>query len=89
MLPKVKYPKECLVDCMADKDKNEDVVEVEAANDLSEPTQVTAQKMLRTFTSPDAMREAMKDDTMEPHLHMAMILMLVFVLAIVIGIIGL
>ena len=78
-----------LMGCMAEKAKSEDVVEVEELNDLNEPTQVTAQQMLRTFTSPDAMREAMKDDTMEPHLHMAMILMLVFVLAIVIGIIGL
>ena len=49
---------------------------------------IPTDKIFKTITNKDMMMETLHDETMEPHVHMVILLLLVFVLAIIIALIG-
>ncbi|UCE38013.1 MAG: hypothetical protein JSW00_01875 [Thermoplasmata archaeon] len=64
----------------------------------SEPTQkprkvfqvpsVPTEKIFKTLTDKEMMKQALHDETLEPHVHLAILILIVFILAIIITLIG-
>ena len=50
--------------------------------------QIPTDKIFRTLTDREMMRQLLHDETMEPHVHMIKLLFIVFVLAIIIVLLG-
>jgi hypothetical protein len=50
--------------------------------------QIPTDKIFKTLTDRELMRQTWKDETMEPHIHLIKLLLLVLVLAIIIGLLG-
>ena len=50
--------------------------------------QIPTDKIFKTLTDREMMRQTLHDETMEPHVHMMILLFIVFVLAIVIALLG-
>lgn len=55
---------------------------------LQVPT-IPADKIFRTITDRKKMEEIWRDETMEPHIHMIKLIMLIIILAIIISLLGL
>ncbi len=49
---------------------------------------IPADKIFKTITNKEKMMETLHDETLEPHVHLVIILLIVFVLAIIIALIG-
>jgi len=72
--------------------------EVVEATPVTKPTkpwqrvqfsQIPTQKIFQTMTNPDMMRQTLHDETLEPHVHIAILLLIVMILAIIITLLGL
>ncbi len=50
--------------------------------------QIPTDKIFKTLTDREMMRQTLNDETMEPHVHLIKLLFIVFVLAIIIGLLG-
>ncbi|UCG68058.1 MAG: hypothetical protein JSV09_09485 [Thermoplasmata archaeon] len=50
--------------------------------------QIPTDKIFKTLTDRELLRQTWHDETMEPHIHLIKLLLLVFVLAIIIGLLG-
>ncbi len=80
------------IDTIVDKKIQE---EPEAKPQASQPKKKTFQlpqiptdKIFKTLTDREAMRQTLHDETLEPHIHLAILLLLVFIMAIIISLIG-
>lgn len=51
-------------------------------------SQIPTDKIFKTMTNKDMMMQTFHDETMEPHIHIAILLMIVMVLAIIISLLG-
>ena len=51
-------------------------------------SQIPTDKIIKTMTNKDMMMQTLHDETMEPHVHMAILLMIVIILAIIISLLG-
>ena len=54
-------------------------VEVEV---LSQPTKLDKDMLMTAFTDKDARAKMLRDETLEPHIHLAALLLIVFALAV-------
>lgn len=52
-------------------------------------SQIPTERIIKTMTNKDMMMQTLHDETMEPHVHLTILLLLVFVLAIIISLLGL
>lgn len=50
---------------------------------------IPTDRIIKTVTNRDMMMETLHDETMEPHIHLAVLLLIVIILAIIISLIGL
>ncbi|ODS35921.1 MAG: hypothetical protein A7315_04975 [Candidatus Altiarchaeales archaeon WOR_SM1_79] len=50
--------------------------------------QIPTQKIFKTLTDREMMMQTLHDETMEPHVHLTILLIFVFILAIIIGLLG-
>ena len=50
--------------------------------------QIPTDKIFKTLTDREMMRQTLHDETMEPHVHLVILLFIVFILAIIIGLLG-
>jgi hypothetical protein len=50
--------------------------------------QIPTQKIFKTLTDREMMVQTLHDETMEPHVHLIILLFIVFILAIIIALIG-
>ena len=50
--------------------------------------QIPADKIFKTITDKEKMKEAFHDETLEPHIHLVILILIVFILAIIIALIG-
>ena len=50
--------------------------------------QIPTERIFKTLTDRETMRETLHDETLEPHVHLAILLLIVFILAIIITLIG-
>ena len=50
--------------------------------------QIPTEKIFKTLTDREMMRQTLHDETMEPHVHLVILLFIVFVLAIIIALLG-
>lgn len=50
--------------------------------------QIPTKRIFKTLTDRDTMRETLHDETLEPHVHLVILLLIVFILAIIISLIG-
>jgi hypothetical protein len=50
--------------------------------------QIPTDKIFKTLTDREMMRQTLHDETMEPHVHLVILLFIVFVLAIIIALLG-
>ncbi len=51
-------------------------------------SQIPAEKIFKTMTNKDMMMQTFHDETMEPHIHIAILLLIVMVMAIIISLLG-
>ncbi len=51
-------------------------------------SQIPTEKIIKTMTNKDMMMQTLHDETMEPHVHMTILLLIVIVLAIIISLLG-
>ena len=51
-------------------------------------SQIPTEKIFKTMTNKDMMMQTLHDETMEPHVHIAILLLIVMVLAIIISLLG-
>ena len=49
---------------------------------------IPADKIFKTITDKELMMQALHDETLEPHVHLVKLLLIVFILAIIITLIG-
>ncbi len=50
--------------------------------------QIPTDKIFKTLTDREMMRQTLHDETMEPHVHLVILLFIVFILAIIIALLG-
>ena len=50
--------------------------------------QIPTQRIFKTLTDRELMKQTLHDETLEPHIHLAILLLIVFILAIIITLIG-
>jgi hypothetical protein len=50
--------------------------------------QIPTDKVFKTLTNKDMMMQTLHDETMEPHVHLVILLVIIFFLAIIITLIG-
>jgi hypothetical protein len=50
--------------------------------------QIPTERIFKTLTDRETMRETLHDETLEPHVHLVILLLIVFILAIIISLIG-
>ena len=50
--------------------------------------QIPTDKIFKTLTDREMMRQTLHDETLEPHVHLVILLFIVFILAIIIGLLG-
>lgn len=50
--------------------------------------QIPTDKIFKTLTNKEMMMQTLHDETMEPHVHLMILLFLVFILAIIIALLG-
>jgi hypothetical protein len=50
--------------------------------------QIPTERIFKTLTDRETMRQTLHDETLEPHVHLAILLLIVFILAIIISLIG-
>ncbi len=50
--------------------------------------QIPTERIFKTLTDRDMMRQTLHDETLEPHIHLAILILIVFLLAIIISLIG-
>lgn len=55
--------------------------------DMSDLTDEPREYTWRDWLNPDTLREIIHDEMMEPHVHLAMLLVILFVVAIIVGVI--
>jgi hypothetical protein len=51
-------------------------------------SQIPTERIIKTMTNRDMMMETLHDETMEPHIHIAILLLIVIILAIIISLLG-
>jgi hypothetical protein len=51
-------------------------------------SQIPTDRIIKTMTNKEMMKQTLKDETLEPHVHMVILLGIVFILAIIISLIG-
>ncbi|UCE73668.1 MAG: hypothetical protein JSV56_11670 [Methanomassiliicoccales archaeon] len=49
---------------------------------------IPTDKIFKTLTDKEMMKQTLHDETMEPHVHMAILILIVFILAIIISLLG-
>lgn len=52
-------------------------------------SQIPTERIIKTMTNKDMMMETLHDETLEPHVHLAILLFIVIILAIIISLLGL
>jgi hypothetical protein len=50
---------------------------------------IPTDKIFKMVTDPNMMKQAWKDETMEPHFHMVKLIILIIILAVIISLLGL
>ncbi len=50
--------------------------------------QIPTDKIFKTLTNKEALKQTLHDETLEPHVHLAILLFIIFIMAIVISLLG-